>query len=103
VSAGSQWTFPGFQVIEHPGARELARPEAVPWVRVVLESGRGLHLASADDRAALRLEGRNPVWVVPAKISSEGDSRTRTQWAVRHYARGGSSSLGSSATGTSGP
>ena len=69
VRAGSRWTSPGFEVVEHPGARVLARPEAVAWVRFVLENGQGLHAASARDKAAQRLEGRDPVFVIPAKLS----------------------------------
>jgi len=46
VRTGSRWTCPGFEVAEHPGARVLARPEAVPWVRSVLRGGQGLHAAA---------------------------------------------------------
>jgi len=89
VSIGSRWTCPGFQVVEHPGARVLARPEAVPWVRSVLESGQGLHAASAGDKAVLRLEGRDLVFVIPAKIPRGEGAGSGDRWAVRHYARGG--------------
>ena len=85
---GPSWTFSGFQVVEHPGARVLARPEAVPWVRFVLESGRSLHSAAGRDRGAFRLEGRYPVFVIAAKSPGEEEKATH-RWAVRHYARGG--------------
>lgn len=86
---GPSWTFPGFQVVEHPGARVLARPEAVPWVRFVLESGQSLHDAAGQDRGSFQLEGRNPVFVIPAKAPGEEEGGAQGRWAVRHYARGG--------------
>ena len=89
MRAGSQWTYPGFDLIEHPGARVLARPDAVPWVRFVLKGGQGLHAASARDKAAFRLEGRTPVFVIPAKVTQAERTRSERRWAVRHYARGG--------------
>ncbi len=89
MNTGSRWTCPGFQVVEHPGARVLARPEVVPWVRFVLESGQGLHAASAGDKAVLRLEGRDPVFVIPAKITKGEGAGSGDRWAIRHYARGG--------------
>jgi len=89
VSFGSRWTCPGFEVVEHPGARVLARPSAVAWVRFVLEGGQGLHTASARDKAAQRMEGREPVFVIPAKTSNDGEIRFGDRWAVRHYTRGG--------------
>ncbi|MCJ7630077.1 MAG: hypothetical protein MUO50_17015 [Longimicrobiales bacterium] len=87
MSTGSRWACPGFEVVEYPGARVLARREVVPWVRSVLASGQGLHAASAGDRAALRVEGRDPVFIIPAKLSKGAGSGDR--WAVRHYTRGG--------------
>ena len=89
MSTGSRWTCPGFDVVEHPGARVLARPEVVPWVRVVLGGGQSLHAASARDKDALRLEGRDPVFVIPAKIPKGEGTISRDAWAVRHYVRGG--------------
>jgi len=89
LSIGSRWSHPGFEVVEHLGARILARPEAVPWVRFVLESGKSLHTASAEDKDALRLEGRFPVFVIPAKISGSGEATAGSRWAIRHFARGG--------------
>lgn len=89
MRTGSRWTCPGFQVVEHPGARVLARPEVVPWVRSVLRSGQGLHLVSTGDKAALRLEGRDPVFVIPAKIPGGEEGEVGDRWAVRHYTRGG--------------
>jgi 3-deoxy-D-manno-octulosonic acid kinase len=89
VKTGSDWTFPGFEVVEHPGARVLARPSVVAWVRFVLESGQGLHAAAARDRAATRIEGRLPVFVIPAKVRDENTSGPPVRWAIRHYARGG--------------
>jgi len=89
VRARSRWTSPGFEVVEHPGARVLARPEAVAWVRFVLETGQGLHAAAARDKAAQHLEGRNPVFVIPAKLPRGEAPEAGNHWAVRHYARGG--------------
>jgi 3-deoxy-D-manno-octulosonic acid kinase len=89
LSIGSRWSFPGFEVVEHLGSRVLARPEAAPWVRFVLESGKGLHAASAGDKDAIQLEGRYPVFVVPEKTSGSRGKPTGTHWAVRHFARGG--------------
>jgi len=89
VSAGSRWTCPGFEVVEHPGARVLARPEAVPWVRSILGDGQGLHAASASDKAVVRLEGRDPVFVIPAKVPMRDGAGSRDRWAIRHYVRGG--------------
>jgi 3-deoxy-D-manno-octulosonic acid kinase len=89
VKARSGRTFPGFEVVERHGARVLARPEAAPWVRFVLESGRGLHSAASVDRAAERLEGRDPVFIIPARTSGEEGTGTGIRWAVRHYTRGG--------------
>ena len=89
MNSGSGWTCPGFEVVEHPGARVLARPNAVSWVRFVLESGQGLHAASARDKAAQRMEGREPVFIIPAKVSKDGEAISGGRWAVRHYTRGG--------------
>lgn len=86
MSTGSRWTCPGFETVEHPGARVLARPEAEFWVRSVLEGGQGLHAASARERDAVRLEGRNPLFVIPAQ---GGGISPHDRWAVRHYVRGG--------------
>ena len=89
MSTGSQWTGHGFEVVEHPGARVLARPEVVPWVRSVLRGGQGLHAASARDKAAFQMEGRDPVFVIPAKLSKGEGTESGGRWAVRHYTRGG--------------
>jgi tRNA A-37 threonylcarbamoyl transferase component Bud32 len=69
VSTGSKWTCPGFEIVEHPGARVLARPEAVGWIRYVLESGKGIHLAASLDKDVLQMEGRDSVYVIPSKAS----------------------------------
>lgn len=85
--------MPGFQVVDHPGARVLARQEAVPWVRYVLEGGETLHESASRDREGFHLPGRAPVWVIPEKASSGAtfsDLQLKTRWAVRHYSRGGS-------------
>lgn len=84
----------GFEVVEAEGARVLVRPEAEGWVRYCLDRGRGLHGAAGDDRRASSLPGRYPVFVIPAKVSSDQDGpesphAESTLWAVRHYARGG--------------
>jgi len=89
VSTGPEWTCPGYEVVEHPGARVLARASAVAWVRFVLESGQGLHAAASGDRSASPIEGRLPVFVIPAKVREHDDSSGSARWAVRHYARGG--------------
>lgn len=81
--------LPGFQWVDHPGANVLARSEATPWVRYILESGDSLHAAAASDRAALRLEGREPVFVIPAKIPQDQERSAPARWAVKRYARGG--------------
>lgn len=88
MSSGSHWTCPGFDLVERAGARVLTRPESAAWVRSVLEGGEGLYAASARDRRASRLEGRSPVFVIPAKDST-GSKEQGRKWAVRHYTRGG--------------
>jgi len=93
VSTGSKWTCPGFEIVHHPGARVLARPEAVGWIRYVLESGKGIHLAASLDKYVLQMEGRDSVYVIPSKASRSGTKTgvepPGTRWAVRHYTRGG--------------
>lgn len=91
---GSRWSPPGFEVVEQGGFRVLARPEAASWVRFVLESGKGLHAAASEDRNGFRVEGRSPVFVIPAKTPPtkvDGHRRNgpRVEWAVRHFVRGG--------------
>jgi len=84
---------PGFSLVDHPGARVLARPEAVPWVRYLLESGETLYGAASRERDAFQLPGRVPVWVIPGKVSSQASvsaSHRTARWAVRHFQRGGS-------------
>ncbi len=89
MARSQAWTQPGFEVVDHPGARVLTRPEAVPWVRYVLEGGESLHDAAARTRDALVLEGRAPLYVIPAKIRREEGAPDSGRWAVRHYVRGG--------------
>ena len=89
MKTGPRWSSAGFRVVDHPGARILARPEVAPWVRFVLEGGQSLHAAAARDRSALELEGRSPLYVIPAKVSESAASRVAGRWAVRHYVRGG--------------
>lgn len=89
MKPGSGRDLPGFDVVERPGARVLARPEAASWVRSVLESGRGLHSAASVDRASQRLEGRDPVFIIPARTSGVEGAGNGARWAVRHYTRGG--------------
>lgn len=73
----------------------MARPEAVGWIRYVLESGKGIHLAASLDKEVLQMEGRDSVYVIPSKASRSGDASEGrpvppgTRWAVRHYSRGG--------------
>lgn len=81
--------LPGFQWVDHPGANVLVRSEATSWVRYVLESGESLHAAAASDRAALILEGREPVFVIPAKVPRDRGRSAPARWAVKRYARGG--------------
>lgn len=85
-------SLPGFQTVDHPGARVLARREAVAWARYVLEGGETLHENAARDRDAFQLPGRAPVWVVPGNTPAESAGagrQLRTRWAVRHFTRGG--------------
>ena len=89
MNSGPRWSCPGFEVIEQPGARVLARSEAVPWVRSVLRSRQGLHAASARDKSAFRVEGRHTVFVIPAPLPRASENAPEGRWAVRHYARGG--------------
>ena len=102
MSTGSKWTCPGFEIVEHPGARVLARPEAVGWIRYVLESGKGIHLAASLDKEVLQMEGRDSVYVIPSKASRSRKAAEESseapevfseppgkRWAVRHYTRGG--------------
>ena len=89
MSIGARWSHPGFEVVEHLGARVLARPEAVAWVRYVLEGGKSLHLAASTDKDASWLEGRSPVYVIPQKASKSPDAPVGEHWAVRHFTRGG--------------
>jgi len=81
--------LPGFQAVDHPGIRVLAREEAVPWVRYVLEGGQSLHVAAGSHRDAFVLDGREPVYVIPAKLSGEQAVTAGGRWAVRRFARGG--------------
>ncbi len=94
MSAARLPSLPGFETIDHPGARVLCRPEAAPWVRYVLEGGQGLHAAAARERNAWPLEGRATVYVIPAKerTAPSGPSESNSaqgRWVVRHYVRGG--------------
>ena len=99
MSISSRTIVPGFEVVQNGGTRVLARPEAVSWVRYVLDAGKTLHAYAAEDRKGSRLEGRSPVFVIPAKTPSEktpsGESPVHGQagfagrWAVRHFVRGG--------------
>lgn len=94
------WTREGFETVKGPGARALVRPEATPWVRMALEGGRTLHQAAAAHREAFRLDGREPLFVIPARVAVEGKASGHEEasgarasgekrWAVRHYRRGG--------------
>ena len=83
------WSHPEFELVDHPGASVWARPPAVPWVRYVLEGSDTLHRAAAGDRGAVALEGREPVYIIPAKVPRKGESPEPGRWAVRHYVRGG--------------
>lgn len=78
-----------FRRQEFPRALALARDEALPWVRYVLDEGGTLHAAAGSDRDVLVLEGRKPVFVIPEKASSGVPRRTGGRWAVKRYARGG--------------
>ncbi|MGD2120870.1 MAG: lipopolysaccharide kinase InaA family protein [Gemmatimonadota bacterium] len=80
--------------MERGRAHALVRPAAKSWVRYVLESGETLYTAASKDRKASRLEGRRPVFVIPAKIpaawdNGEDSSGSAVSWAVRHFVRGG--------------
>lgn len=80
---------PGFQVVDHPGVRVLARTEVAPWVRYVIEGGSTLHDAAGSERDVVALEGRAPVFVIPAKLPRGLRRRGGQRWVVRKYARGG--------------
>ena len=82
----------GFELVDHPGAQVLTRPEAVPWVRYLLEGGETLYESASRDREAVQLPGRAPVWAIPEKASRGGHSSaesTTSWWVIRHFARGG--------------
>ena len=79
----------GFEIVDHPGVSVLARPSAIPWVRYVLESGLTLHEAAGNDRASLIIDGRKPVFLIPAKFPSGGSGEGQERWVVRRFARGG--------------
>ena len=82
----------GFVLVDHPGVQVLARKEAVPWVRYLVEGGETLYRAAGGDRDAVQLPGRAPVWVIPAKASPGTQPQAGSlpsHWVVRHYARGG--------------
>ena len=89
----------GFDLVDHPGASVLAREEAIPWVRYVLEGGTTLYEAAADERDAFELPGRSPVFAIPAKGRRSGapggegpkpdEPGPDSRWAVRHFTRGG--------------
>ena len=79
----------GFETVDHPGVSVLTRPSAVPWVRYVLESGLTLHEAAGNDRANLVIDGRRPVFLIPAKLPSGKPGEGTERWVVRRFARGG--------------
>jgi tRNA A-37 threonylcarbamoyl transferase component Bud32 len=89
----------GFDLVDHPGASVLAREEAIPWVRYVLEGGTTLYQASAGERDGFELPGRSPVFAIPAKGGGKGPpvgceqgpdtAEPEARWAVRHFSRGG--------------
>ncbi len=81
VSPEPKWTPRGFEAVRGRKAQVLARPEAVGWVRFVLEGGRTLYEAAAAQPDAFLLQGREPLYVLPTKKG--------VRWVVRHYARGG--------------
>lgn len=81
----------GFVEIERSDARALTRPEARSWVEQALDAHGSVHRAAARSRNALRMEGRGPVYAIPARPdevqAALGEPAGR--WAVRHYRRGG--------------
>ncbi|MGW8265913.1 MAG: lipopolysaccharide kinase InaA family protein [Longimicrobiales bacterium] len=79
----------GFQIVDHPGVRALARIEVTPWVRYVLEGGSTLHAAAGSERDAEAMGGREPVFVIPAKLPRDRRSGAEERWVVRKFARGG--------------
>lgn len=83
---------PGFQRLEDGGARVWVRPEARAWVEGALRDHGSLYRAAARDPAARRMEGRGPVYAIPAApdevqaaLGEPGGG-----WVVRRYRRGGS-------------
>lgn len=69
----------GYELVETGGVFAFAAPQAVDWVRSVLEAGGTLHREAARHPMAT-FRGRGEVHVVDAP---EG------RWVVRHYHRGG--------------
>jgi hypothetical protein len=75
--------------LEFSRARALARDEAVPWVRYVLGEGETLHAAAGTDREVLVLEGRKPVFGIPARTSGNPPEEPEARWVIKRFARGG--------------
>jgi len=90
----------GFQWVRTPKARVLVREEGAGWVRFVLDGARRLYEAASAHPHRFQLEGRRPLFVIPAGTSRKAEpsatapppgsgSTGQEHWVVRHYARGG--------------
>lgn len=82
---------PGFERLDLAGARLWVRPEARSWAEATLRGHGSLHRGAARNPTARRMEGRGPVYAVPAEPdevqAALGEPGGR--WVVRRYRRGG--------------
>ena len=88
----------GFERVPSRTGEVWVRAEARAWAQRALDAGLTLFQAARGESGALVLEGRGPVYVVPAPPapSSQGcatatgsGSEPPPRWVVRHYHRGG--------------
>lgn len=81
----------GFRALETEGARAWVRPEARSWAAGAIEEEGSLHRAAARDPRSRRIDGRGPVYVVPAAPDEVEAALGRPGggWVVRRYRRGG--------------
>lgn len=80
-----------FVELSRPGVRVLVRPEARRWSEHALDAHGSLHRAAARGPDRRRMEGRGPVYAIPARPTGgdEAAGASEDRWAVRHYRRGG--------------
>lgn len=81
----------GFVELRREGARAIVRPEARGWAERALSGHGSLHRAAARESGGEHLEGRGPVYLVPARADEVEAALDASpgRWAVRHYRRGG--------------